>query len=175
MPFHSNIAIPTDSTKLTSFESIPTHPTLIMTDFLTPRLSELANADLPQERLERLGPKALSDSELLAMIIRSGSKGRNVLSVASDLLKEAGSLARLVNWSDAEFSKIKGIGPIKALQLVTVVEICRRVLANPEDAQPILDEPEKVATFMRSHASGLEVEKFWTLCLNRKNRLTRFC
>jgi len=138
-------------------------------------LSEITASERPQERLERHGPSALSDTELLAMILRSGSKGMNVLAVASKLLSDAGSLARLVSWSDSEFRNIKGIGKIKALQLVTVVEICRRVLAQKGDAQPILNAPDHVAEFMKPHVVGLQVERFWTLCLNRKNRLLRLC
>lgn len=139
------------------------------------RINDLAVSERPQERLERLGARALSDTELIAMILRSGSKGHNVLHVASELLRRAGSLPQLVAWSDAEFVSIKGIGRVKALQLVTVVEICRRVLAHSGETYPVLDAPGKVADYMRSHASGLEVEKFWTLCLNRKNRLLRLC
>jgi len=138
-------------------------------------LSDIAVSERPQERLEKLGPAALSDTELLAMLLRSGSKGMNVLAVASKLIADAGSLSGLVAWSDADFQNIKGIGKVKALQLVTVVEICRRVLAQKGDAQPILDAPELVAQFMRPHLVGLEVERFWTLCLNRKNRLIRLC
>lgn len=144
-------------------------------DSLSSPLSSIAVSERPQERLERHGPSALSDTELLAMLLRSGSKGMNVLAVASKLIAEAGSLAGLVAWSDSEFRNVKGIGKVKALQLVTVLEICRRVLAQSGDAQPILDSPDRVAAFMRSHTVGLEVERFWTLCLNRKNRLIRLC
>lgn len=142
-------------------------------EYLTPKLSELAKNDLPQERLESLGAQALSDSELLAMILRSGSKGNNVLSVASKILQEAGSLQGLLKWSDNEFRKIKGIGKVKALQLLTVVEISRRVRERSPIVEPMLDDPELVFNFMRPHTFNLEVEKFWTLCLNRKNRLIK--
>jgi len=140
-----------------------------------PKLMEIAETERPQERLERLGAAALSDSELIAMILRSGSKGHNVLTVAASLLTEAGSLSQLITWSDSEFVKFKGIGKVKALQLVVVIEICRRILDAEANELPILDEPERVFKFMRSRTIGLEVEKFWTLCLNRKNRLLRVC
>ncbi len=143
--------------------------------YVTPRINELSTAEKPQERLEKHGPKALSDVELLAMILRSGSKGRNVLSVASQLLQDAGSLAGLVNWNDREFANIKGIGKVKSLQLVTVVEICRRVLSNRKSVEIAVDEPQVVKELLESQTMGLEVEKFWTLCLNRKNRLIRLC
>lgn len=136
---------------------------------------EIAEAERPQERLERLGASALSDVELIAMILRSGSKGHNVLNVAASLLNDAGSLSQLINWNDGEFVKFKGIGKVKALQLVVVIEICRRILASEEEDLPVLDDPKRVFKYMRSRTIGLDVEKFWTLCLNRKNRLLRVC
>ena len=137
------------------------------------KLLEIAESERPQERLNRLGASALSDSELIAMILRSGRKGYNVLSVASSLLQTAGSLPELISWSDSEFMRIKGIGKVKASQLIVVIEICRRILAAEDGTPPILDTPERVFNFMRSRAIGLEVEKFWTICLNRKNRVMR--
>ena len=134
-------------------------------------LKELAISERPQERLERLGPSALSDSELIAMILRSGSKGINVLNVASSLVNRAGSLSSMISWTDSEFMRIKGIGKVKSLQLMVVIEICRRILAADDEVLPILDTPENVFKFMRSRLIGLEVEKFWSLSLNRKNRV----
>jgi DNA repair protein RadC len=136
---------------------------------------ELAETERPQERLQRLGASALSETELLAMLLRSGSKGHNVLNIASEIINDAGSLSNLVSWDDSEFRRFKGIGKVKALQLVTVVEICRRVLAANNEANPVLDSPERIFEFMRSRTIGLEVEKFWSLCLDRKNRLIRSC
>jgi len=141
--------------------------------YLTPRLADLSVSERPQERLESQGPKSLSDTELLAMILRSGSKGRNVLSVASEILQEAGSLNGLLNWNDAEFRDIKGIGKVKALQLITIIEICRRVRDRSPVSEPILDSPDLVYSHMQQDTTGLQIEKFWTLSLNRKNRLLK--
>lgn len=141
--------------------------------YQTPKLQELSISERPQERLETHGAGSLSDIELLAMILRSGSKGRNVLSVASELLKEAGSLPGLLRWTDNEFRKVKGVGKVKALQLITVIEICRRVRDRSPRIDPILDAPEIVFEYMRRYTDSLEVEKFWTISLNRKNRLLK--
>lgn len=146
---------------------------LTSSPYLTPRLADISVGERPQERLEAHGAKSLSDTELLAMILRSGSKGRNVLSVASEILQGAGSLNGLLKWSDSEFRSIKGIGKVKALQLITIVEICRRVRERSPATAPILDSPDLVFDFMQREAHGLEVEKFWTLSLNRKNRLIK--
>jgi DNA repair protein RadC len=137
------------------------------------RVKDLAVHDRPQERLQKLGPAALSDTELLAMLLRSGTRGHNVMAVSQQLLVEAGSLARLIQWSDADFRRLKGIGRVKALQLVAVMELARRVLADAQDPEPILNRPELVAAHLAPVATGLSIEKFWVLCLNRKNRLIK--
>lgn len=137
------------------------------------RVQDLAVGERPQERLERLGPAALSDTELLAMLLRSGSKGHNVLAVAQQLITESGSLATLVQWTDADFRRLKGIGRVKALQLVAVLEIARRVLASASEVTAAFNRPELVLQHFQAQIAGLAVEKFWVLCLNRKNRLLK--
>ena len=137
------------------------------------RLKDLAVHDRPQERLEKLGPAALSDTELLAMLLRSGSKGHNVLVIAQRLITEAGSLAKLVLWSDADFRRQTGIGRVKSWQLVTVMEIARRVLSQEVAVALIFNRADLVLAHFRQQIAGLGVEKFWVLCLNRKNRLIK--
>ncbi|MDP2137822.1 MAG: DNA repair protein RadC [Candidatus Didemnitutus sp.] len=137
------------------------------------RVKDLAVNDRPQERLQKLGATALSDTELLALLLRSGGKGNNVITIAQQLLSEAGSLAALVKWSEADFQRRRGIGRVKALQLVALMEVARRVLASGSDAEPILNRPELVRDHLQAAVSGLMIEKFWVLCLNRKNRLIK--
>jgi DNA repair protein RadC len=137
------------------------------------RLREIAVGERPQERLERHGAAALSDTELLAMLLRSGTRGQDVLTLSSRLIAEAGSLAGLVSWKETDFKKLKGIGRVKALQLLTVMEIARRVLGQQTEDTEQLSRPDRVAIYFQSLIAGLEVEKFWVLCLNRKNRLLK--
>lgn len=138
------------------------------------RLRDLAPGERPQERLEKFGPAALSDLELVAMILRSGTRNRDVLSLAADILKKAGSLHGLLSWTADDLRAIRGIGPVKALQVITVIELTRRILrAAPLDQEPLLDEPEQVYQYFRPRISGLAVEKFFVCSLNRKNRLLR--
>src|SRR3954468_13358978 len=104
-------------------------------DHSTPRIQDLAVGERPQERLERHGAGALSDTELLAVLLRSGTRGQDVLTLSSRLIAEAGSLAGLIFWKEIDFKKLKGIGRVKALQLIAVMEIARRVLGQKtEDA-----------------------------------------
>jgi len=137
------------------------------------RLKTLAAGERPQERLEKLGPAALSDTELLAMLLRSGTRGQDVLTLATRLVAEAGSLAGLIAWREGDFRKLKGIGRVKALQLVTVMEVARRVVGQQTGEAPLLNRADLVAAYLAPVAAGLEVEKFWVLCLNRKNRLLK--
>ena len=137
------------------------------------RVKDLAVGERPQERLEKHGAAALSDTELLAMLLRSGSKGHNVLAIAQRLITEAGSLARLLSWTQEDFRRLKGIGRVKALQLITVLEVARRVLEQPGPIDLPIEKPATVLTHFAAQIAGLEIEKFWVLCLNRKNRLIK--
>ncbi len=137
------------------------------------RLRETAVSERPQERLEQLGPGALSDTELLAMLLRSGTRGMDVLSLANRLIAEAGSLSGLTLWLDDDFRRHRGIGRIKALQLVTVMEIAKRILHQQAGPAPHLDSADLIAQFLAPQVLGLRVEKFWVISLNRKNRLLK--
>jgi DNA repair protein RadC len=137
------------------------------------RLREMAVGERPQERLEKYGAGALSDTELLAMILRSGTHGHDVMTLAERLIGEAGSLAGLTTWRDADFRKLKGIGHVKALQLLAVMEIAKRVLLQHAGETPLLNRAELVRQYLQPVVAGLEVEKFFVLCLNRKNRLIK--
>ncbi|MCC5842493.1 MAG: DNA repair protein RadC [Opitutales bacterium] len=138
-----------------------------------PRLRDMAVNERPQERMERLGAEALSDTELLAMILRSGSVDLDVISLSSQLIAEAGSLAALVRYSPEDFRRFRGIGKIKALQLATIMEIARRVVLSGTEVNPVVNDPLKVYTLLQPRTFGLDVERFWLLSLNRKNRLIR--
>ena len=139
----------------------------------TNRIRAMAVGERPQERLERFGASALSDTELLAMLLRSGTRGQDVLTLAARLVSEAGSLAGLVAWREADFCRLRGIGPVKAMQLVAVMEVARRVIGAQGGEAPLLNRADLVAAHLEPVAAGLDVEKFWVLCLNRKNRLKK--
>ena len=141
-----------------------------MTTYPTIPLKEIEIEERPQERLLRLGASALSDSELLAMILRSGTKGTNVLVLAKKILKEAGSLQNLAKYSMEDFISISGIGQVKALQLLAIIELSGRIPSSPEK-QPLLNSPQKIYQFFENKTTRLDIEKVWVLCLNRKNYL----
>ena len=121
-------------------------------------------SERPQERLENLGVEALSDRELLAMILRTGTPGIDVLSMSEDLLHEAGSLANLLRWSAEDFRKIHGIGKVKALQLISVMQFAKRLLTEEDSKEIRFDNSAMVAQHFRNLVAGAEVERFWVLC-----------
>ena len=137
------------------------------------RVKDMVASERPQERLESLGVEALSDRELLAMILRTGTPGIDVLSMSGDLLDEAGSLANLLRWSAEDFRKIHGIGKVKALQLISVMHFAKRLLSEEEGKEVCFDNSAIVAQHFRQLVAGAEVEHFWVLCLDRKNRLLK--
>lgn len=137
------------------------------------RIKDMLASERPQERLEKLGVDALSDREVLAMILRSGPPGMDVLSMSGELLHEAGSLYNLLRWSVEDFQKFRGIGKVKALQLISVMDFAKRILAEESSSEIIFDTCETVARHFRPLTAGSEVERFWVLCLDRKNRLLK--
>jgi DNA repair protein RadC len=133
----------------------------------------IACGELPQQRFETYGAGALSDTELIAILLHSGIRGHSVLGLASQLIGQAGSIAGLASWQPEDFQRLKGIGRAKGQQLAAVIEIARRMMKQPNGAAPLLNRPELIAEYLAPYAKGLEVEKFWVLCLNRKNRLKK--
>lgn len=133
----------------------------------------LACGEQPQMRIETFGPAALSDAELLALVLQNGTVTGKLMDVSQRLVADAGSIAGLASWHATDFQRWKGIGRAKGQLLIAMIEIGRRMMRSPENAAPVLNRPELVAEFLGPVARGLEVEKFWVICLNRKNRLKK--
>lgn len=132
----------------------------------------MAVSEQPQQRLENFGASAVSDTELLAMVMQgNGTRAEEAVSLATRLLAEAGSIAALLSWAPADYRRIKGIGHIKGLQLGAMAEIARRMMTVRQEAPPMFNRADLIAAHFGPIIAGLEVEKFWVLCLNRKNRL----
>ncbi len=128
-------------------------------------------ADRPRERLDRIGPRALLDAELLELLIGAGSRGASAHQLAGHLLREAGELAGLAGWERADFARIRGLGPAKAAELAACFELARRLRERVADPGARLDSPAKVWARLEPLTVGLAVEKCWVLSLNRRHRL----
>lgn len=135
--------------------------------------ARIACGEQPQQRFEAVGAAALSDTELIALLLHSGVQGHSVLHLASQLIAQAGSIAGLAGWQPADFRRLKGIGQAKARQLAALVEVSRRMMKGPASEVPVLNRPELIAAYLAPVVRGLDIEKFWVLCLNRKNRLRK--
>lgn len=133
----------------------------------------LACGEQPPARLENFGAAALSDTELLALVLQSGLATGKLMDLSQRLLAEAGSIGALANWHTTDFLRWKGIGQAKAQLLIAMIEIGRRLAQPPRIEAPVMNRPELVAEHMAPIVHGLEIEKFWVMCLNRKNRLKR--
>ncbi len=134
----------------------------------------MACGERPQERMENFGVSALSDTELVAMVLQgNGTRAEEALMVAARLIAEAGSILGLAAWQATDYRRLKGIGRIKGLQLSAIGEIARRMSRVGGEPSPLLNRADQVAQYIQPFTTGLEVEKFWVLCLNRKNRLLK--
>lgn len=134
------------------------------------QLKDMMVNERPHERMASVGPGGLSDVELLAILLRKGTRSCDVMDLAHRLLRSAGSLHGLLNLGQTDFTALPGIGLVKAQQLLAHVEVARRML-RPSETVPMLDAPSKVFQWLFPTAEGMSVEKFWVLSLNRKNRL----
>ena len=132
-----------------------------------------ACGEQPQARLDAFGAAALSDTELIALMLQNGLATRELLDLSSRLIAEAGSLRGIASWQPMDFERLKGIGRVKARQLTALVEIARRMMMPAANEAPMLNRPELIAQYFAPIIRGLEIEKFWVLCLNRKNRLKK--
>ncbi|TCK05254.1 RadC family protein [Phorcysia thermohydrogeniphila] len=133
-------------------------------------IKELPESDRPREKLIKLGAENLSDSELLAIILRTGSKERNALELARELLKHFGGLSGLSRAHLEELLSFKGLGKAKAVTLIAAIELGQRCLAG-EKIPPKISSPEDVAKLLLPKYSGLKVEVFGIVTLNSKGKL----
>ena len=135
------------------------------------RAKDLPKALQPREKFDRLGPENLSESDLLALLLRTGTAGTNVVELAETLLLQYGSLSALSRTSIAELQKIRGIGKEKAKILKAALEIGRRLVQENVGENPRIASPEEAAAVLRERARGLDREVFWVLLLDTKSRL----
>lgn len=128
---------------------------------------------LPREKMLNFGVDILSDVELLALFLRTGSQGKNVMTLAHDLLQHFGSLYDLLSADITEFEAIRGIGVAKYAQLRGVAELARRYYSVRMLAEQPLLSPEMTQIFLQSQLSGEEREIFMVIFLDNQNRVLK--
>lgn len=137
-------------------------------------IKEWAKDDRPREKLLSIGVQALSDAELLAILLRNGSKTRSVMEIARELLQRAsGKLTNLSQFTLKEMQEIDGMGEAKALLLQAGLELGRRMETSGQ-VQQQLASSEDVANYLKAHLQDYRIEVFGVIFLNRANRVVHF-
>lgn len=137
------------------------------------RIQDMLPGDKPRERLASKGPDALSNAELIAILLRVGTRGRSAVTVAGDLLKEFKSLDRLARATLAELAKVKGIGRDKAIAMQAAFKLAQRMARELARESPLLDTPDSVADLLREENRLYDVENFQVVLLTTRRRLIR--
>jgi DNA repair protein RadC len=135
------------------------------------RIKELPPGEQPRERLRDYGPAALSDAELLAILLRVGVSGTNVLQLAQQLLTERGGWPGLMRAEYADLCKRHGVGEAKAATLKAALEIGRRLLLIEQEQRVQIKSPTDVAQLLMLEMSHLDQEHLRTVLLDTKNRV----
>jgi DNA repair protein RadC len=128
----------------------------------------------PREKLLTKGAAALSDAELLAVLLRNGTAGRSALDIAREVLKSFHSLRKLIAADRQRFCSERGLGPARFAELQAAIEIARRQLSEPLLAGPLLSSPKATRDFLSAQLRDLEHEVFCCLYLDKRHRLIRF-
>lgn len=139
------------------------------------RVKDLPVSLRPREDLARRGADKLADEQLLAIVLRAGSRGMNVLELSRALLRRYERLSNLAqaDWQELKAQRLPGLGQVKAMELAAALEIGRRIgVEQAVDGLRLqVCEPAAVARVMTPLARGLRQEIFWVLLLDTKNRL----
>ncbi len=134
-------------------------------------IRDMPQGERPRERLRELGPGHLSNSELIAILLRTGSEGENVLNLATRLLSDFNGLAGMARVSYGELCSIRGISDAKACQLLAALELGRRLVSlHPED-RAVIRSPRDVFNLLGAEMGFLDQEHLRLLLLNTKNEV----
>lgn len=128
-------------------------------------------SDRPRERLVRRGASSLSNQELIAILLRTGTKQESVLHLANRVLNYFEQIQELKNASIEEITAVKGIGQAKAVQLLAAVELGKRLSQQKTDDKFTIRSPKDAATYLMADMTSLNQEHFVTLFLNVKNQI----
>ncbi|MCU9592871.1 DNA repair protein RadC [Caldibacillus thermolactis] len=134
-------------------------------------LKDFPKDERPRERFIKLGPQNLSNQELIAIILRTGTKAESVIQLAQRLIKEFEGLRMLKDATLEELTKIKGIGKAKAIQLLAAVELGRRINSLTNEERYAIRSPEDGANYVMDEMRFLNQEHFVCLYLNTKNQV----
>lgn len=145
-------------------------------EYLT--IKEMPEESRPRERLERSGPEALSNQELLAITLSTGAvtggQKYTAIDLATQLLRHFESLKGVAQADFVELQNISGIGPAKACQIMAAFELGKRVAIFSGNTKPIIRQPTDVFDYFRDRLSLLSKEEFQVVALDTKNRMIKY-
>lgn len=135
-------------------------------------IKEMPGDERPREKLLQYGPQYLSNSELIAILLRTGTKEKSAISLAHELLaKERRGIYYLAQALPEELAEISGIGKAKACQILAALELGKRVAARPPEIRDSVTSPESVALIFMEEMRNLNKENFRMLILNCKGEI----
>ncbi len=135
------------------------------------RITDLNNDERPRERLQKLGPQALSNAELIAILLRVGVPGENAVQVGQRLLLKFGGIAGIHRAPFDELIHQHGIGEAKAAQIKAAIELGRRLTLESPEERPTINSPADAAGLIQYEMQALEQEHLRILLLDRRNRV----
>ena len=137
-------------------------------------INQWAEEDRPREKLERLGPSALSDAELLAILVGSGSTKEDAVSLMKRILADCNNnLNTLGKMSIHDLCKYNGVGPAKAITIMAACELGKRRQETQPEERPDLGTATYIYNHMHNKLKDLDVEEFWILLMNQNHRLIK--
>lgn len=136
-------------------------------------ISDWRPEERPRERLLAQGAQALSDAELVAILLRTGVRGKSAVELARDILKQCDGVTRTLE-AGAELETIKGLGPAKRAQFAAAVELARRALQETLAANTALTSPGAVRDYLRLKLAGRKEEAFICIWLDAQHRAVDF-
>lgn len=133
-------------------------------------LKDIPEKERPREKLLQSGEEAVSDAELIAIVLGSGTRDESALQIAQRVLIKAGDLKTLSEMSLAELCEFKGIGTARAAQLKAALELARRYTLRLQTSRSQFSNSQKVFDHFQFHFRGKQQEEFWVISLDAKNR-----
>ena len=136
-------------------------------------MKDLAEDDRPREKLARAGVGSLGDNELVAILLGTGVRTRDALTIAQDVLIAARNAGGLTRLGLDELRRVPGVGVSRAARLLAAVELGRRTIRQEAGERPQLSTPEAVGRYLLPMYGGHREERFGVVMLDAKNRLIR--
>lgn len=138
------------------------------------KIKEMPTDTKPREKLLFYGVENLSNTDLISIIIRTGTKGENAIDIASHILKNVGSINNLANIGVRELSKINGVGNVKAITILAAIELGKRATSKEIQIKMSLTNSKSVHDSFKRFFKNIKQEKFMAIYLDTKKNLINY-